>query len=184
MSARVKVISTVIAASLSALLSASELQSTGTVDSLVRQAQVEYQLQEEERRRAAELRTNPEKSEAKAEKPRASAFDVMMEQAGSHEIKGYVDRLHFVGAFSDGHYSEAHIYYKGTVNAYEIGESMPRGFHLTHISDRSIKVKNQSTGQVQTLFMRSIASVEQEKKEFNENFNKRVQAPVNVRRRF
>ncbi|WP_422452212.1 hypothetical protein [Endozoicomonas sp. ALC066] len=176
MSARVKVISTVVAACLPAILSASELENTGTVDSLVRQGQVEYQLQEEERRRAAELRANPKK-EAKTDKPRPTAFDAMIERTGNHEIKEYVDRLHFVGAFSDGVHSEAQIYYKGSVNAYEVGESMPRGFDLIEISGRSIKVKNRSTGQVQTLFMRSITSIEQEKKEFNDNLQKKVQTP-------
>ena len=149
------------------LASTAQLQNTGTVDALIKQGQVEYKLQQERIKSAAKERASPtvKAQPAPEKKP---TFDLLTQRSGTLELKEYVDRLSFVGVFATNEQKKAEIYYKGTAIFYFEGDSLPRGFDLVEINDTNIKVRSRSNGNTQTLYMRSIASVEREKREFYE----------------
>lgn len=157
----------VLASIFAPLASAAALQNTGTVDTLIEQGQVEFQLQQKEILEAAKQRAEPKATTVPVKHATPDpTFEYLTERTGTVEVKKYTDRLNFVGVFVSEKSKQAEIYYKGSTNFYNVGSNLPRGFKLVDVTDSSIKVRSRRTGSTQTLYMRSIASIEQEKRDF------------------
>ncbi|WP_211831038.1 hypothetical protein [Kistimonas asteriae] len=148
---------------LSTQVGAEALKDTGTVDALVRQGQIEFQKEQAKIKQAAQDRLgNPA-----AEQPRRPVFgDTNLYHPDMENIKPWVDRLNFVGYLNAGDRKEAQVFYKGSAQYYRAGDKLPKSFQLVEITESFIRVRHLGSKATQTLYLRSIASVLQEKKDY------------------